>query len=79
MGECWFVFVPCLSLLCFVCARSVRLTLLALCSVFRVLVVCCSAFLGAPEADDLLILCHQCYPTCIYLVDVTETHTEISV
>ena len=37
-GACWFVVVPCLSLLCFVCARSVRL--LVLCSVFRVLVVC---------------------------------------
>ena len=39
-GECCFVFASCLSLLCFVFARSVRLTLLVLCSVFRVLVVC---------------------------------------
>ena len=30
------------------------------------------AFVGAPAGDDLLILCHQCSPTC-NLVDIADT------
>ena len=59
---------------CLVSTRSVRLTLLLFCSVFRVLAVCCCASSCAAAADDSPRSCHKCFCAC-NLVDVTNTHT----
>ena len=58
----------------FVRTRSLRLTLLLFCSVFRVLGVCCCASSCAAGGDDSPRSCHKCFCACS-LVDVTNTHT----